>query len=125
MRFAQVGKFQPLMGWHQAGPSHGAQPLSGQGLGHLLSASDSTRALVKGISGGTKAIVSCRDAPERAPSPSSPELGSVPAQLHVGSPRALVQPGLGHLQLGLFVPYGLLDDLDLRLDLEDFLPCLG
>lgn len=45
MRFNQVGKFQPLMGWHQAGPSHGVQPLSRvqsspstQRLGHLLSA---------------------------------------------------------------------------------------
>lgn len=26
MRFTQVGKIQPLMGWHQAIPSHSVQP---------------------------------------------------------------------------------------------------
>lgn len=135
-RLTQVGKLLrefpngkiPLMGWHQAGPGHGAQALSwGQsspgtrGLGHLLSALRPTRALLEGIFREQKAFCHA----EKLCSPASPDLGSVPAQLHVGSPCALIQPGLSHLQLNLFVPYGLLDDLDLCLDLEDFLPCLG
>lgn len=37
-----------------------------------------------------------------------PELGRVPAELHVGSEGAKVKPGLGHSQRSLFVVDGLL-----------------
>ena len=56
MRFSQVGKIQPLMGWHQAVPSHGVQPPSWvqsspstQRLGYLLIAFDYISALMVGL----------------------------------------------------------------------------
>lgn len=79
MRFTQVGKFQPLMGWHQAGPGHGVQPLSRvqsspntHRLGHLLSALDSTRALMEGIFRGKKQFCHAEMLLSDSPSPGSP-----------------------------------------------------
>lgn len=52
MRLTQVGKTQPLMRWHQAGPSHGIQSLwlqSTQRLGYLLTASGYISELIEGL----------------------------------------------------------------------------
>lgn len=60
-------------------------------------------------------------APGQPRVPALPDLGRVPAQLHVWSPCALIQPRLSHFQWRPFVPDGFSDRFDVHLDLEDFL----
>jgi len=48
-------------------------------------------------------------------------MGVVPAKLHVGPPRPLLEPGLGHLQRVLLVPQRPFQGIDQHLCLEDLL----